>query len=254
MILNTRQSIFPVILIDFEKDGEFKVDKIRGGKFLGTGFFINNGKLSIFVTARHVVDFQLKKNQKIGIGDINENGKYWWDYFEFHTASDLAISVIEFGLPPFVSPLMIANPHEKLSIGTAVFSFGFPLSESLSESGKSILRINEIFFSGYISTIYDKSALDIVHRPFITNYALSFDCPNGLSGAPLLVAKNDNPYVAGMIYGNNKIQYLVDEVIEIEDEKQIYKEQNYKMTYFGLSSGLEELLNGEDFSKFNPYR
>ncbi len=253
MIFETRKSIFPVILIDFEDDNEFKVNKIRGGKFLGTGFFINNGKLSIFVTARHVVDIKLEKNQKIGIGDLYGNGKYWWDYFEFHKTGDIAISLIEYGLPSFVRPLHTTNPQKQLTIGTNVCTFGFPLSESYAKDDKSILNINEIFFSGYISTVFDQSRLDNIPRTFITNYALSFECPNGLSGAPLLIVKNNMLYVAGLIYGTKKIQYLVDEVFEIEEDNQKYKELNYKITYFGLSSGLQELLNGMDFIKFDPY-
>lgn len=253
MIFESRKSIFPVILIDFENDHEFEVNKIRGGKFLGTGFFLNNGKSNIFVTARHVVDIKLKKNQKIGIGDLDENGKYWWDYFEFHKTSDIAISLIEFGLPSFVTPLNTINPKESLYMGTNICTFGFPLSESHTEEGKSVLKINEVFFSGYISSVLAQADLEDIPRAFTTNYALSFDCPNGLSGAPLLIKTDKMVYVAGLIYGTKKIQYLLDEIIELEEENEKYKEHNYKVTHWGLSSGLQELIDGNDFIKFAPY-
>lgn len=179
------------------------------------------------------------ENQRIGIGCLHNNGKYWWDYFEFHKSADLAFSVFDQKrIPDFVNPLFGLNPDEILSLGTFVCAFGFPLTESSRNmNGKTDLIINEVFFSGYIPSIYDKMFLKDIPMAFSTNYALSFECFKGLSGTPLLVIKNGTVHVCGMIYGNKTIQYLIEEIYESESER----EKLYKVYHLGLASTLKEL-------------
>lgn len=50
---------------------------IVDGTFLGTGFYINNGNFKVFITAKHVVNIKLKRNQKIGIGTLLNNGCFF---------------------------------------------------------------------------------------------------------------------------------------------------------------------------------
>ncbi len=72
------------------------------------------------------------------------------------------------------------------------------------------------------------------------NYSLDFECPHGLSGAPLLVPVGDTLAVAGVVYGNTKTQFLLDEFVEVKGEREERHEQ-YEVYHFGLATGVADL-------------
>lgn len=250
MLFETRDSIFPVLRFEFVSDRPIAVDTLQDGEYLGSGFFLDTSSPTVaFVTARHVVDVRLAPNQRIGIGSLKTNGIYWWDYFEQHKNVDIAVAYIEKkSLPANFKPLKIFLPDQILPLGTPVVAFGFPLSEKHQMLGGKIeFRIVETCFKGHIAAIYDKDDLEGVDGAFSVNYALSFECPHGLSGAPLLLFRGDEVLVAGVIYKNKSTYYLVDEEVKTEKDGRVEKESVYKIYHFGIASGLRELADDRDF-------
>jgi len=239
-----------VLRHDFAMDKPIAVGTWRDGEYLGTGFFVETSSSTVaFVTAKHVVDVPLGVHQRIGIGSIEMNGIYWWDYFERHRTADIAVAYIERqSLPEWIKPLKLISPNQTLLLGTEVVAFGFPLSEKRQTvDGKKEFRIVETCFRGYIAAIYDKNSLDGMEGAFSVNYALSFESPNGLSGAPLLLHRGEKVLVGGLIYKNKSTYFLIDQEMKTDKEGRIEKETSYKVYHFALASSLKELIDDRDF-------
>ena len=66
---------------------------------------------------------------------------------------------------------------------------------------------------------------------FSVNYALSFESPNGLSGAPLLLLRGDKVLVGGLIYKNKSTYFLIDQETTTDKEGRIEKEISYRDGY-----------------------
>jgi hypothetical protein len=252
MMFDTRASIFPVLRHDFVTDKPIAVDAWRDGEYLGTGFFVDTSSPTVaFVTAGHVVDVPLRPHQRIGIGSIETNGIYWWDYFERHRTADLAVAYIERkSLPEWIKPLKLFPPDQTLHLGTEVVVFGFPLTEKRQTvDGKKEFRIVETCFRGYIAAIYDKDNLDRMDGAFSVNYALSFESPSGLSGAPLLLHRGDKVLVGGLTYKNKSTYFLIDQETTTDKEGKIEKEISYRVYHSALAGGLKELADDRDFAR-----
>lgn len=244
-LFDTRSCIFPVLLLTFKSSLEIKVGGVKDGLYLGTGFFMEVGSSVAFVTARHVIDIPLEPHQRIGIGNLNDDGKYWWDYFENHPTTDLAFARFKRkGLPAFVHPLPLLTSPAVLERGSSVYSFGFPFTNRAPAAhGKVVMTVEEILFSGYIATHYDREVLvGSLERPFAVNYALSFEVPRGLSGAPLLSLVGDRPQVCGVLYANRSIHFQVDEYEEVDQPGgQTVRTRVVRAHHLGLASTAREL-------------
>src|SRR5688572_28218934 len=130
MPFNALQSIFPVLLFEFDPGETITGNsKVRDGHYLGTGFFVSDdpgAKQLLFAPARHVVDREVKTQQRIGIGHFIEGGWYWFQYFEFHSTADLAVTAVpRSSLPGSVRPLRCVKHDAVLALGQSVYTFGF---------------------------------------------------------------------------------------------------------------------------------
>lgn len=235
------RAIFPVFRFRTIDEAQMRS---RDGDFLGTGFFIEHRQHVVFVTARHVVDVDVQGGF-IGIGDLTDNSKHDWGGFQYHPSADLAIAPFRREkAPTFARPLMLGPTCVEL--GDAVASYGFPLSGAKRQEGSpNLVRIEEMFFKGHVTTDWNSEDLaELVPRPFSVNYGLSFSCPRGLSGAPLLV---ENPsgglVVAGVVYGNRTIEFQVRSYEEVaRGGVVVERNTEFDAHHFGLASSLTELL------------
>lgn len=242
--LDPRRCVFPVVLLKGEEVGPGKFVKKDAG-FLGSGFFVAGTKSVAFVTARHVVDRKLADGERIGIANLADGSSHTWDGFELHDKADLAVARFpREKAPPFVSPLPAHFP--RLHRGNGVSSFGFPFSGAReTRGGKVGITIEEIFYRGYVSTIYDREQLSpVVRYPFGTSYGLSFESPNGLSGAPLLVLVDGTFHAAGVVYENRTVEFQVDNYHETrgEPEKEVLVVVN-RVHNIGLAGALHEVAD-----------
>ena len=245
--LKTRSSIFPVLLLTFPSPSEIAVGKVKDGVYLGTGFFARFPTFVAFITARHVVEIRVEPHQRIGIASLSDDGKYWWESFEHHHTADLAFARFQPDqLRSFVRPLPILPDPPVLERGTPVHTFGFPFTtRSPAPDGKVAMTIEELFFSGYIATHYDRDLLvSSLQYPFGVNYALSFEVPAGLSGAPLLVVSGGAPHVCGLVYANRSIHMQVEEYEETDTPGgPIVKTRVVRAHHLGLASSIAEIAS-----------
>jgi Trypsin-like peptidase domain len=240
------RAIFPVLRFDFESAEEIAAASIRDMTYLGTGFFLDLDSCVAFVTARHVVEQSCNVDQRIGFGAPENTDRFWWDSFEYHPYSDLAYVRLDRNqLPGHVIPLKPLPTPTRLTLGASVSAFGHPFSYTRRDPNtfEKTAIFHKVFFSGYVVQQYVRKHLeDFVTRPFDYNYELSFECPNGLSGAPLLVDGGGSPVVAGIIYGNREHDMQLDYYDKVDRGGNTEQWQVWKLYHFGLASDNKELL------------
>lgn len=215
-------------------------------QYLGTAFFLRLAGQVVVVTALHVVPDSLKDNQRFGVTHLPSNRWFTWSGFGVHPTADLAFAgFTPEGAPPFVEPLHLVTDPLVLPTGHLVGSFGFPFTGTQREpSGATRVSVEEIFFWGYVATHYARETLrPVMERPFATNYALSFQVPCGLSGAPLLVELPDKQIgVCGMVYGNRSTEFTLDQYTEsIGSNGPKIEHRVVELHHFGLASTAAEL-------------
>lgn len=239
-----RRSVFPVLRFHRSSSPEEEL-RSRNADFLGTGFFVDHADHIVFVTARHVVDVDAGDGA-VGIGDLEDNSKHAWGGFDYHPTADLAIAAFaREKAPTFAVPLQLYGPS--LDLGAAVESYGFPFSgEKREEGGHSKVRIEEIYFRGHVQTEWlSQDLAALVPRPFVRSYALSFACPAGLSGGPLLVDDgHGRRLVAGVVYGNRTIDFPVRSSEEVSEGGSVTRVHEIVDRHrLGLASDLQDLLS-----------
>jgi hypothetical protein len=146
--------------------------------------------------------------------------------------------------PTFATP-MVLGP-ERLELGDPAASYGFPFSGAKhQEGGRNLVRIEKMFFRGHVRTNWGGADFDgLVPRPFGVNYGLSFACPSGLSGAPLLAARDDGGLsVAGIVYGNRIVEFQLRAYEEVLRDGAVERNRELDAHHFGLASDLTELLS-----------
>jgi len=239
-----RRAVFPVLRFHRTSPPEEQL-RSRNADFLGTGFFVERGEEIVFVTARHVVDIEVGDGA-VGVGDLVDNTKHAWGGFDYHPTADLAIAAFRRAMAPtFAVPLRLHD--RRLELGDEVESYGFPFSgEKRRVDGHDKVRIEELFFRGHVHTEWSADDLEgLVRRPFSRSYAVSFSCPAGLSGSPLLIDDGSGrAAVGGVVYGNRTIDFPVRSSEEISESGVITRVHEVVDRHrFGLAADLADLLS-----------
>lgn len=244
--LDMRAAVYPVMLYNFSGGSE-ELGDLRDAFYLGVGSFVRlTDQWSAFVTVAHILPVQLEPTQRIGIAHIGQGQPYWFDEISRHPKADLAWAPIPLAeVPENMQLLSLLDRRLMLPQGTKVGSYGFPFSDrTKAEQGGTCVTFNPIFYAGYIATAWSQEYLETVgiRHGFLTNYGLSFDCPNGLSGAPLLASFGGPLCISGLIYGNRRLEQTLDEFVEErQDGRGTERFTLTRVAHFGVASGLEEL-------------
>jgi hypothetical protein len=230
-IINIEDYFFPVFGVHSHKE-IFVINQLYG-----TASYIGNG---FFVTAGHTIT-NANSEEKFGIGYVNDNRQEWnflpVSDFEVFEELDIGIFKCEKIIDRF-KVLKVANGIRirDLALLDDVYTCGYPHAY---EKHNATLRKRAL--KGYIVSIgkfFERK------RP-IDFFELSFNCPKGISGAPLLV-KNEkkSPLIIGYIIGHNKTNLLVNIDIEVSDDgnkKTVY--ETTESTYFGVAVSNKEFVN-----------
>jgi len=219
--------IFPIVSgtphVNSEPPHErvFKIDRS-----LGSGFWVDNQ--GHFLTCKHVLQ-ELTPGQCPAIGQ------------PFGDARDRHIRVVESKMHPTLdmamgtaqpsSPSQFLPPH-LLDIfpGLDVTAFGFTEWGKLDDS----LNIDVRYLKGHVTrTSTEPSGLP---TPYVVE--VSFGCPSGFSGAPLLA----DFQVVGMLYGNVETKIQGYSLNEVQDGDKQYRETAYRIYEYGLCHRISDLV------------
>jgi hypothetical protein len=202
----------------------------------GTAFGIGDG---CFVTAAHCLRSGMKAGwMALGTTD-GKQIKVWnissWELIDGYDLAvfraDVSVSVKKF---PW-------HEHE-LPMNTSVTAAGYPYA---IEPGRNRMGIRS--FVGHVvsATTFGLLATDP------PSYELSFQCPRGLSGAPLLLRHGESMLVMGVIIGNHRTEMLVFSDREIvSDVKEVVTER-YEALQLGIALQSRVLLDLGPFQILN---
>jgi len=191
--------VFPVFGGEADINGNFEPKDIYG-----TAFYINN---NFFVTCCHTMECATKNHGLIKLGYQNELGNLSFAEitdFESFNENDSAVLVAE---------IQSAKPYpwltNKLAMLNDVISFGYPYGLD-NENFEVLVRS----FKGHIILVgfYNRFPKKPPH------YELSYQCPRGLSGAPLVFLYQGKPYICGMTIGNEITDMIVSSFREVDSE------------------------------------
>jgi len=191
----------------------------------------------LFITAAHSIK-SAKTYESCAIGLFSFNTKQFSYYdildYEYHDGLDLGIITI---YPNFVRDFAdrFRISREPLSLLDDIFTIGYPHGLDL-ENGVLINRA----LKGYVVNHF--SFRKLPKAPIV--YELSFQCPVGISGAPLL-RKNDATSeitVHGYIIGNSSTEIVTfsHKEICVENNKTTILERS-ETTKFGIAIDSKEL-------------
>ena len=210
------------------------VGRVIVNQVYGTASYIGN---NMFITAAHSIE-NANSNDLSGIGFIEPSkGLLFKLNKDFELFPELDIGIVQ------TEPLDIKIQQFKFSNKSTpllkdVWSAGFPHAYD-----KELKNIKNRALMGYI--VSSTNFREFKSNPL--SYELSFHCPVGISGAPLLIRNNSNPLVIGYIVGNTNSEILILREKEIEIEKESGKEketvfEKTETTKYGIAIDILELL------------
>lgn len=221
--------VFPI----FGGEIDTKKNHFHEHTLLGTAFCI--GK-NYFITAGHVIE-NSKKYKDVVMATFKDikKGDHTINYhvikgMEVNTSTD--IGVINVNYP---KALLIKWDPENMTNLTDVQTYGFPFGY---DSSSKTLKIRTL--KGYIVSSGKFSRLSASPE----YYELSFFCPRGISGAPLIQPITADRSVKGIIIGNEAIEIEIYSETEIDDDKNekiIY--QKTETNKYGIAIQSGEIFN-----------
>jgi len=188
--------------------------------FFGTAFAVAPG---VFMTASHVVTNALTRGQLAIAGPSGHGplGACSVDEYEIFTNCDVALLFCNAGGVTLLNT-WLTNRVQTL---TDLSSFGYPHAVSRADE---IEHFEVVFraYKGYVITTRGFERLP--GKPAV--YEISVPYPEGMSGAPVLLAVKDQLAVAGVVVGTDAVEYggleqrvgiamIADEILELQSDR-----------------------------------
>lgn len=153
------------------------------------------------------------------------------------TGLDLATAQIDYEPVQRFAPWPDAD-----TVGTDVWSVGYPLTESDAlPSGMRQWHPEPRYLRGYVTRVF----VNPDHPDFgpQRSYELDMAMPGGMSGGPLLARNifNSGLWITGVCYGSHDV-YTVAEEASVDPESGIFHPEVRRYVSFGLAHHLDGLL------------
>jgi hypothetical protein len=205
----------------------------------GTAFGLGD---NCFMTAAHC----LREGQAQGwmaLGTTNGKAIQVWNIPQWELVEEYDVAV--FRAEVSVPLRCFAWTSDELPMTTAVKSVGYAHA---MDPGRDRMRVRS--FTGNIV-----SATTLGRLPSDPPcYELSFACPRGLSGAPVLERRGELAVVAGMVIGNERMEMnvLTEREVVSEGEKTIF--ERYEALNLGIALQSRCILGLGPFKVLNGRR
>jgi len=202
----------------------------------GTAFGIGDG---CFVTAAHCIREGMNSGW-MALGTTDGKDVHVWniDRYELVDAYDLAVFRSDDPVPVKCFP-WVSNP---LPMAASVTAAGYPYA---IDPGRNRMGIRS--FLGHVVSTTTFGGLP----PDPPSYELSFQCPRGLSGAPLLIRHRESMLVTGTVIGNQRTEMLVFSEREIVSESKEVVTERYEALQLGIALQSRALLDLGPFDLLN---
>ncbi len=207
------QYVWPVL--ELETKGQSPTVK----RYCGCSFFISEERL--LVTCRHV----LEDNASPYVQDRNGFSHRIFD-ISCHATLDLAVARVQGIEPGILTPLTC-----RLTLGGDLCAFAY-----LDDHMEGTAALLPTIAKGYITTT---PRTNQQCEGGFGKYAVSFPSLAGFSGAP--VTMFDQPYFAGMLFGNLESEITVFSNSEVNDDGSVWREQLVRVIDQGQMIGYGEI-------------
>lgn len=201
------RTIFPMLIADKCTDTAPIV-----GEYIGTCFYSTLENYPIIFTAKHVLESYRQElvDQKKDIYIATRFGRKPAIKLEGaiidHKSIDFGAFVLAGNtVSDSISELnAIPIEHSDLQLGTDVFTIGYPNSHGVYDDpiGLKVPNIYTFCFKGFIISYGD----DVPQGGTRKTYMLNFPGMSGLSGAPLMLLREERFACAGILIGNRTIR------------------------------------------------
>lgn len=233
---NILRTVFPVAALVENSPGELKEQR-----FYGTAFAIAPG---LFLTAGHVIENAKAAGVPVLLGprsgeDEDPLGAAPIEHAEMWPHD---IALLFCGVRDKVT-LLDRWLHTRCQALDELRAFGYPHALVNDEDGK---RLNVVFraYKGHVITT--RKFWRLKSQPGV--YEVCSPFPEGLSGGPVLWQHNGNAYLAGIVIGEETVQYgriknrvgialPVDQFINCESERLGGKRLGHLVTVIGGARG-----------------
>lgn len=204
----------------------------------GTAFFMNDG--GIFLTAKHVLEVAEGSGTIRGLNVKGEDrtSNFFAKLIDVEFAPepfDVAIGKVNYRSRSWFSPY-----RGEVTGWSEVATLGYPESALNIEPNKFNIHLR--FLKGYVQRLIESDELPS-HKPHPPCFELSFPIPNGLSGAPLFLARGmDRQELIGIFVKSFDSEVVIDAITEIEENGAQFKEKRSRVEQYGIAHSLLALL------------
>lgn len=222
-ITDIYQVVFPVTATSQDND---KGRPIKALDFVaGTAFSIGN---DYFITAAHVVDQTANHQREIGC--FENEVLVGVPVRAVETFHDIDVAILHApdvsGAQPF--PWSESTPNRLEDVFAAGYPFAFD-NRSMNLTARA--------FGGHIVATQD--CQELPGKP--SAIELSFQCPRGLSGAPV-VTRGREPCIIGLVVGNQSTQMNVFTDKEVITEGNVTIVERYEAMNIGIAIRSQAIL------------
>jgi hypothetical protein len=190
-------------------------------RFLGTGFFVGDGKTVI--TAKHVVEDALKAGALVGVAQIQRNGSIkCCDILSALVDDVFDIAVLTLLVAPS-NLVCLSISREQVSSNIDVLCVEYSQTiNHLDPNGKRKLVFNTLAHKGNVVSHYLSDFPETVPTP---SFDTSFPALKGASGAPVI--RGHDFVVVGMLVANIERHLLPAQIERINDNDKTVEERSY---------------------------
>jgi hypothetical protein len=213
-MMDSGQYVWPILELE-DNNGTLGLRR-----YSGCAFFV--GDENILVTCRHVIE----DNSLPYVQDPNGHSHRILNPL-YHQVLDLAVAHVPGINPGRLSPLTC-----RLTLGADLSAFAY-----LDHNMDGQFAILPTIAKGYITEL--PRTVDECDRG-CGKYAVSFPSLSGFSGAPLTMF--DQPYFAGILFGNHQIDITVFSNEEINDDGKVWKERLVRVIDQGQMIGYGDIM------------
>jgi S1-C subfamily serine protease len=220
--LRNEQGIFPIVV--FQKN-------IQKFKSIGTTFFING--LGVFVTARHVFNNELHKDNMIFVmqhlSDQRTVNRVVTNLC-IHPIADIAVGLVEIARDPMTAKEVEYEiaPNCRLSFrrmenGTELIGFGYPKANEITNANLTTFEFRGRWATGIVNDYYPDGISNLKNKCYQTDMVIDSGC----SGGPVfkdgwVVGINSTSFDIGLegspLSFITPVEYLLDLQVPFENK------------------------------------
>lgn len=224
--------------------GAATIERAFGTSFILDGTGTRNGG-SLSMTAAHVLQnaIQFCKETKLLVGTVGKanDGKKIGSVVapilsveSAPSSSDIAIF-----LSRYRSETHLCLGQNVPDVWQDVATLGYP-DEAIGGDADS-LRLNLRVQKGHIQRRLEPG--DLLHRPELRGFELSFLLAGGMSGSPIFVHGPDNDAVVGVSVGTFGSETMISEITKVQDNGATYHEVQNSLNRYGVAESVDGLAN-----------